>query len=202
MFDTEKLEAVQKRLSEHVILKNKHVEIKRVAGVDASYIGNYAISAAVTVDFKTLKPVDKASAISKVKMKYIPGLFAFRELPALIKALRKLTLDYDLILVNGHGIAHPRFCGIASHLGIVLDKPAVGIAKRLLCGRAEGNKIIYKDREVGYILSRLYVSPGHKISPAGALEIVKKLKTNTMPEPMMLAHSFAEAEKARLKKIL
>ncbi len=77
---------------------------------------NYAISAAVTVDLKTLKPVDKAFAISKVRMKYISGLFAFRELPALIKALRKLTLDYDLILVNGHGIAHPRFCGIASHL--------------------------------------------------------------------------------------
>ncbi len=201
----EKLEALQRKLSDRVALEDEYGEISRVAGVDATYINSTAIAAAVIVDFKTLKPLEEAVAVKKVKVKYVPGFFAFRELPALIKVLKKLALGYDLVLVNGHGIAHPRFFGIASHLGVVLEKPTLGVARRLLCGSVKGNEIIYQGRKVGYVLygkRKLYISPGHRISPEKALEIVKRLTVKALPEPLRLAHSLAKAEKTGLKKIL
>lgn len=194
----ERLEALQRRLSRKLILEDSFGVVERVVGVDAAYHGKCAVGASVVVGIDSLELIDWAVARKEVKMEYIPGFFAFRELPALMSSLKRLTSGYDLIIVDGHGIAHPRFFGIASHLGLILDKPTIGVAKRLLCGEVSRGRIRYHGRDVGYVTTMgRYVSPGHRISAESALSFVERLTMGTAPEPVRLAHGLAGKEKAK-----
>ncbi len=182
----EKLKELQLKLASKISLKDELIEIKKAAGVDVHY-NKKAIACAVVLD-RRFRVVEKVTAKKDIKFPYIPGLLAFRELPAAIKAIKKLSNSYDVIFVNGHGIAHPRGFGLASHLGLVLDRPTIGVAKGILCGEIRGSKIVYKGRVVGYKLGRMYISPGHKISPETALKVAKLFSRFSMPEPLRLAH--------------
>ena len=186
-----------------MVLEDRFERVERITGVDAAYSGEVCFAAAVVVELPTLRTLEEKTAAQAVHVPYIPGFFAFREMGAALKALRRLRSGYDLLMVEGHGIAHPRGCGFASHLGVLLRKPSVGVAKRLLCGSIRRMptperpaEVVLNRRVVGYALKSnrrvIYVSPGHMVSPATALEVVKKATHgHALPEPLRRAHMLA-----------
>lgn len=184
----EEATVIQEQLRDRAIVEDRLGEIEYVAGLDVGFEKNYAITkAAVAVlSFPQLERVEKAIARIPTTFPYIPGFLSFREIPALLQALNRLQTLPDLILCDGQGIAHPRRLGIAAHLGILLDLPAIGVAKSRLIGThaelaaAKGSWQPLRDRGeiIGAVLrSRanvkpLYVSPGHKISLETAIDFV------------------------------
>lgn len=184
----------QKEIAKKVIAKDVHGDIKLVCGVDVSYRQNVAYCSAVVTDMD-LNIVKKASTKSKVKHPYIPGLFILREAGPILRTIKRL--DYDLLLVNGHGQLHHRRCGLACYIGVIADKPAIGIAKNLLCGTVMGDDYVELGGDVlGYRIAGrtdAYVSVGHKVSLETAITIAKRLtkKGEWLPEPLRLADTYS-----------
>ncbi len=196
---------LQRKLAGLVKQEELKVGPKLVAGVDISYnVGSDLLFAGVVIlssdDFSV---IEKTVAIKEVKFPYIPGLLSFRETPALIEAFRKIKNQPDVVFVDGQGIAHPRFFGIASHIGVIYDIPTIGVAKKLLVGEPdfipekqwEFSPIRFKGRIVGALLCTreghkpVVVSVGHKINLIQAIDIVKKFTLGfRIPEPTRLAH--------------
>jgi deoxyribonuclease V len=194
-----KFKSEQLSLAKKVVIKDEFDEIKLVGGVDQAFNGNEVISAAVVCDYKTMKIIEKKSASVCTTFPYIPGYLSYREAPAIVEAVSKLENKPDVLLVDGHGIAHPRKIGLASHVGLLLDIPTIGVAKNLLCGEIKEDKIIIGERIVGFCLTAkehanpLFVSPGHKVSLKSSLEIVRNCARlpHKLPEPLHLAHRYA-----------
>lgn len=204
--DIELLKQKQIELSKKVIIKPLDIEIKYIAGCDSAFRGNLINSVFVILDFKTLSVVEIKNITSNVDFPYIPGFLAFREVPNLINAYETLKIKPDLIMVDGHGISHPRGLGIASHLGVILDKPTIGVAKSLLVGKykepckIKGCKeiVYFNNRPVAYALRSknnsdvIFVSPGHLIDLDSSLSIVlKTLKNYKLPEPTRIADYYS-----------
>jgi deoxyribonuclease V len=195
-------EAIQKRLARKVIQKDSfEYPPKLVAGVDVAYQGNEAFSAAVVLDNKTLRLVEKQVDQSIVSVPYVPSYLAFREVPLLTNVIQKLKQKADVFLVNAHGVAHPLRCGCASHLGVVLDIPTIGVAKRVLSGKIseseqgeirylrDGNEVIGATLMTRGGSSPIFVSVGHKVGLTSAIGIVQgTLKEARLPEPLEQAH--------------
>jgi len=174
-----------------------------IVGVDVGFRGDLARAAAVAVRFPDLTPLSQAVAEIPVTFPYIPGLLAFREAPAILAALDRLTLTPHVLMVDGHGISHPRRMGIATHLGVYLDLPAIGCAKSKLWGRYEmppdepgaWTPLWDGDEVIGAVLrtrkgaSPLFVSVGHRISLENAIATVMAcVRNHRLPEPTRLAH--------------
>ncbi len=197
---------LQRELARRVVLRNELPDpLRTVAGVDVSYEkhGDLFFAGVVVLSFPDLEVVEEASASARVHFPYIPGLLSFRELPVVLEAFRRLETVPGAILVDGQGIAHPRGLGVASHLGLWLDRPTVGCAKNRLCGehaepgtaRGDAAPLMMDDMQVGTVLRTrdrvrpLYVSPGHKVDHATAVDLVLACgKKTRMPEPTRLAH--------------
>lgn len=185
-------------------------KVRYVAALDSSYVGDYQYATVVVYDLTKSQVVEKAYSVAKVNVPYIPGLLAFREIPGYMRALKKVTVKPDVILVDGHGLSHPRAFGIATHIGIVLDKPSVGVAKRHLHGEileSEGRKLIHAHgRFVGEVVehagSKLYVSVGYKIKLDDAVNLVKSLlvKGKRLPIPLQLADEYSKVIKSKYRK--
>jgi deoxyribonuclease V len=186
----------------------------RVVGVDAAYApdGVLGFAAAVALNVETLIRIEVQTAVTACTFPYVPGLFAFRELPILLGALRKLTDDPDVLLVEGHGVAHPRRAGLATHLGVLLDVPAIGCAKTPLGGewqeperRAGAWSEVRMDGEALGIAFRprpenapVFLSPGHQVDLASIQELAPRLfHGHRLPEPLHLAHETAEKIRRR-----
>jgi deoxyribonuclease V len=134
-FSVSRAREAQALISRKVINIDKLPQkINLVAGVDVAYQGNWAFGDVAVLDYETIKVQETQTATQKVKVPYVPTLFAFRELPAAVAAIRKLRLQPDVFLVDGHGRAHPYGCGLACHLGVALGKSNVGVAKCRLVG--------------------------------------------------------------------
>lgn len=182
-----------KKVITHDYLNNN--SIRNVCGIDVSYKDLNAFCSAVIVNKNTLEIIEIANKKSIAKYSYIPGLFMLREAKPLLRTLRLLKNKFDLVLIDGHGILHPRKCGLASYIGIMIDKPTIGVAKTLLCGSImENHYVEYNKTILGYKISKddkknIYVSVGHKISLETAIDIIKKLtkKTEFIPEPLRIA---------------
>jgi deoxyribonuclease V len=180
--------------AEQVILDDDFNNSDRIAGVDVSYQGDIAASACVIMD-SALKVIDSASTVIPAAFPYIPGYLMFREAPA-IEAVAEHVSGFDVLMVNGHGIAHPRGCGLASYIGLRLDQPTIGVAGTLLVGVKEvmGHSVKYDDEVVATEISRpghhpFYVSTGHRISLTSCVEIVERMAgRGQLPEPLRLAH--------------
>jgi len=159
------------------------------------------------------RPVGTGLSEGVPAMPYVPGFLAFREVPFVLEALARLPRRPELVLVDGHGVSHPRGCGLASHLGVVADLPTVGVAKSVLVGRVEGDlgeeagstaPLVWKGRRIGTALrSRrgvlpLFVSTGHRVSEGTAVRLVTEwLAGYRLPEPTRLADRLAgEARRA------
>jgi deoxyribonuclease V len=164
-----------------------------IAGCDVSY-GRYGYGALVL--FNSDGSIRSGKTVRKpIKFPYIPTYLAYAELPI----LRELFDDVrpDVLLVDGNGILHPRGFGLASHIGVVLDIPTIGIAKRQLCGREQNGYVFLDGVRVARRLGKLYVSPGHRIDLASACDIVCRFKKFSLPEPVRQAHILANKERRK-----
>ena len=184
-----------------------------IIGADVSYTGNVAVAACSVFERSNgkLEHVGSMYAVGKITFPYVPGLLAYRELPLYVRMLRGLRGSRDVVVMtDGHGIAHPRGLGIASHLGIVLDIPSIGVAKKVLVGRVEGDAVVYKGRIVARQVhppsgsKPIYVSVGHMVSLETAVKIVGSVLKYRIPEPIRIAHylsrKIAEGIRNRLEK--
>lgn len=183
--------------------------IKYVVGLDASYRAGEIIGVAVLVDYKTEMVLKTSTAVEKPPIPYIPGLLAFREAPVYFKTLKKLGVEPDVVFVNGHGLAHPRGFGIATHIGLVLGKPTIGVARRKLFGEEVviGNETYIKAHGhiVGKVIehnnTKLYVSIGYRVKLEDAVEITMKLMkpNNKLPIPLEVADKISKREARKTK---
>jgi len=186
---------LQNKLALKVITKNiLPKKIKRVCGVDVSYRNDFAYCSAVILDKNNLNVIESKNSKLKSTAKYIPGLFMLKESKPILHTIKKLEKSFDILLVDGNGQLHPRQCGLACYIGLKLDKPIIGVAKSLLCGKERSDsKVEYKGKVLGYEIKqnkkKIYVSVGHKINLKTAVKIIKELivNGNWYPEPLRIA---------------
>jgi deoxyribonuclease V len=171
-----------------------------ICGVDVAYRGEKAWSAAIIYDLCLKRVVESVCVEGFVKAPYIPTLLYLREAAPMVRAISRLLHPIDLLLVDANGILHPYRSGLACLLGIYLDKPTIGVAKKLLCGEVkdvDGVKTILLEGEpVGFMVEkvgsekRLYISPGHRISLRATLKFFQGILGES-PLPIQLAHELA-----------
>lgn len=201
------LTAQQNEMQQRVVLQKPDFDLTLIAGCDSSFIGEDSIlSVFVLLKYPELEVVEKVWHHGPVELPYIPGFLALREAPNLLKAYEKLQQKPDLIMVDGHGISHPRKLGIATHLGLHLHKPTMGVAKKVLVGKytepapSKGaiSPLIYKDEHIANVLRTkdkvkpVFVSPGHLMDLASATEVAMACAIkHKLPEPTRLADHYA-----------
>jgi deoxyribonuclease V len=198
--------AVQQRLRGQVVTRSELGPVRTVAGVDISTARERAHAAIVVLRFPELEPLEAAEADLPLTFPYIPGLLAFREAPAILAAVQRLRSEPDLFMLDGQGLAHPRRMGIASHVGVILDKPSIGCAKSLLCGHCrqvgeaagEHAEIMDKGEVIGAAVRTrtgtepVYVSIGHRIDlPTAISYVLRCCGGYRIPEPTRWAHRVA-----------
>jgi deoxyribonuclease V len=205
---------VEKAISAQILLRERWInrrvieteDIHSIAGADAAVIADKVHAAVVTMSYPGLRVTGASCADAGVFFPYIPGLLAFREGPAIVKAFRRLEKLPDIILIKGHGLAHPRRFGMASQIGVILNVPTIGVAKSLLIGnstdpqveRGSITPVIAEGERIGMAIRTrksvkpLYVSVGHKTDIDQAVEVVLSTTSKyRTPEPLRLAHELA-----------
>jgi len=181
---------LQDRLRERVVLEDCFKRIRYVAGADIAFDPEtqVAFAGVVVYRFPELKEVERRMARRKLQFPYVPGLLSFRESPILMAAFARLKTDPDLILIDGHGRAHPRLFGLACHIGVLFDKPTIGCAKSLLVGNAgepaakagSSAPLEFRGERVGVVLRTrdgtrpIFVTQGHSISLPTAVKVVRR----------------------------
>jgi len=201
---------VQKEMRDRLVLRWDNRPVTAIGGVDVSIKGEYTRAAIVVLRYPELTPVEAALADTPLIFPYIPGLLAFREGPAVLAAWNKLQNKPDLLMFDGQGIAHPRGVGIASHMGLWLEGPTIGVAKSRLYGQhaevgaERGDRADLLDKTgnvIGTVLRMrertnvLYVSPGHLIDVDHATRFVLTCSAGyRLPEPTRWAHKVAGGE--------
>lgn len=198
---------LQKELARQVRIEPLGGKVRTVAGTDCAFhaSGKRIVAVAVLCDARTMEVLETAYADLPCPMPYIPGLLSFREAPAVIEAIEKLSQRPDLLMCDGQGIAHPRGVGLSTHVGLWLDLPAIGVAKSRLCGeyRLPGirkgchTQLRYHDQVVGAVVrSRdnvkpLFVSIGHRITLPEAIRwTLRACRGVRLPEPTRRGHQF------------
>jgi deoxyribonuclease V len=208
---------VQRKLAFRVDREDSYAT-EHVAGVDQAFVNDRIISGAVVLG-PSKEVAGRACCIMKAAFPYIPGLLSFREGPAAIRAVKKLTPRPTLLFVDGCGINHPRMAGLASFVGIMLDMPTIGIAKNVLCGSGKlpekagmATALWHDGQQVGHLLKSkdgcrpIVIAPGHRVSMRSSLDLTcRYLVHGKLPEPCRLAHQYAnkvrsEQDKSKLDK--
>lgn len=204
----EQLKEEQLAAAHRVITTDEVREVKTIGGCDCAYANNTVIAAVVVCDEK-LSVIEKQTAAVETGFPYLPGLLYYREGNAIKSAFGKLKNKPDVLLVDGNGILHPLRCGLASHLGVELGQPTIGIAKTLLMGEEDeagnikvGKEIIGVEVREKEHAKPLYVSVGHKISLERAAEIVERTirPPHKLPEPLHLAHRLADKARKEMEQ--
>lgn len=207
-----KLINIQNSLKNKIILKPFYDDYTLIVAVDSSYSKKLdkIISVAILYNCIEKKAIEKQYSIQNANFPYIPGFLSFREIDNTLNAINKIEGIYDIILVDGQGIAHPRNFGFASHLGVLLNKPTIGCAKSRLIGEFEEPEnykgaysyLYYNSEKVGAVLRTkqgvkpLFISPGHMIDIDSSIRIILQLvEKYRQPEPIRTAHIFAEEVK-------
>jgi len=177
-------------------------EVSTIAGFDVAYPKNdfkQACVAAVVIDYKSKEIIETKTIFQDTKFPYIPTYLTFRETPLIQQVYKKLTSKPLVLMFDGNGILHPFQFGLASHAGVLLEKPSIGIAKSLLCGKQQkDNTVEYSGKILGralYAHSKIkkpvYVSPGHLITLLTAYKIASALSSYKHPKPVRQAHILA-----------
>lgn len=212
-FSIEKARRAQLRLSKQLVFEDRLPEkIRFIGGVDVAYADELSIGAVAVLDYDSLELIEFQTTLYKIRFPYIPTLLSFREVPPVFLSIKKLKVQPDVYLVDGHGFAHPYRCGFASHLGLVINKPTIGVAKGKLIGETavkvgEGIAFLKSDDQVvGATVKTkkgckpVYVSTGHMISLETAIKIVRHCaRNNRIPKPILKAHEVATREKRKIK---
>jgi deoxyribonuclease V len=203
---------IQEDLRKKLVLEDVSGDPRTVAGVDVSYSRSRDLlfAAIVVLDAETLDTIETVSAALAPVFPYIPGLLTFREGPVVLEAYERLSAEPDLLMFDGQGIAHPRGLGLASHVGVLLDKPSIGCAKSRLVGefkepkqkRGSMRTLSFQSKKVGVVLRTrdntkpLFVSPGHRMTvETAARKVLDAGAGYRLPEPTRRAHH--EAERAK-----
>lgn len=206
---------LQRNLADRVIATGRLRRPRWIVGADLAFApdGLHCVAAAVCWDSRSEILVEYHTVVEPVRFPYVPGLLSFREAPAVLSALARLQCDPDVFMFDGQGMAHPRRFGLASHLGVWLDRPSIGCAKTLLVGEhdtlpdAQGSQSPIMDRDecVGMAVRTrervkpVYVSVGHRLSLSSAVEIVLDSGGGfRVPEPTRLADKLVAREKQAL----
>lgn len=209
---------VQRELAVTVSRRNELQTVRLVAGVDISApdAAGLARAAVVVLNYPELVPVETKVVTEKVKFPYVPGLLSFRESPLILAVCEELEATPDLILVDGQGIAHPRRLGLASHLGLLWDKPTIGCAKSRLCGEhgivpaepgsyaeiTDNGEVIGAALRTKTGVAPLYISIGHKVDLEAAVSwVLRCCRGQRLPEPTRLAHIAASGHFKALKPL-
>jgi deoxyribonuclease V len=198
---------IQERLAGEVEAAPLAGPVETVAGIDVSIRDDTAQAAIAVLRLPDLDVVDKAIYRCAVPFPYVPGLLSFREMPAILPALERLSVRPDVLMTDSQGLAHPRRFGLACHLGVVLDHPALGVAKSRLTGEPAGNLATEKGahvplvdggKTVGALLrtrtdvNPVYVSIGHRMTLDDALQLTLECSPRyKIPEPTRQAHALS-----------
>lgn len=203
-FRLDRLINIQNEISSKVrLIKCKKPET--IAGIDVGIKDKILIAVITLFSYPELNFINVAWAMKKETFPYIPNFLAFRELPVIIQAYKKLNKEPDLIFVDGQGIAHPRKCGIATHLSVILNKSTIGCAKSYLFGefempgekRGEWKPIKFNGKRIGIVLRTrdgvkpIFVSPGSKVDFSDCIKYTLATTRFRIPEPIRYAHIFA-----------
>ncbi len=201
-----KLKQEQIQLAKKISTRTEFSEVKFIGGVDVVHTAKDIICCAVVLEAGSRRLVEKRVVVTKPHMKYLAGFLSYRLAPGYVEAVTQLTNRPDILICGCDGIIHPRRIGCASHVGLLLDMPTIGVAKKLTCGKLEDRRV-YVDGELrGLALQTrehakpIFVSPGHKISVAKSMEVVSTWlhDGSKLPDPLRLAHKFAMLEKKSL----
>lgn len=196
---------IQNELRKKVNIGERDFEIKTIAGADISLnlYSTTVYAGIILLSFPELKPLGYSLVRAETRFPYVPGYLAFREVPALYSAWNQMPAKPDVLVVDGHGIAHPRRMGIAAHFGALSGQPTIGSAKKILWGKfnepvltaGSYSPISDKGEVIGYTLRSktnvkpVFISPGHLLSLQNTLDIMKQcLGKYRIPEPTRLAH--------------
>jgi deoxyribonuclease V len=213
MRTTEELYRIQEEIASRAVIADEInlIELKSIAGTDQTFFygskaGEKIISAIVMLEYPSMRFISHSYSVMPVDFPYISGLLSFREAPAIINAFHALKNKPDLLVINRCGINHPRFAGLATYVGVILNVATIGVTKSILCGsgevpREEGDACVikYQDKEVGYYLKSkkgckpIIVAPGHKVSLETSLAIIKScIRNHKLPEPTRIVHLCAK----------
>ncbi|HEV3469045.1 MAG TPA: deoxyribonuclease V [Pyrinomonadaceae bacterium] len=201
---------LQKRLRERVRIEPLRKKVETVAGADISFnkFDPTIYAAVVVLRLPSLEVVEEVGVVGETRFPYVPGLLSFRESPSVLEAWAKLKTEPDAVMFDGQGLAHPRRVGIASHVGLLIDRPTLGCAKSVLVGRYEEpgaergswTPLVDKGETVGAALRTktrvqpIYVSPGHLINVEDAVELTLRCDGGyRQPEPTRRAHLLVNA---------
>jgi deoxyribonuclease V len=211
LHDLESLRAIQRQYASRVVERRLEADPELVAAVDMHLSESLGIGVVVTMRMPDLEVVEAKWVSREVDFPYIPGFLSFREAPLCIEAIGQLECRPDLLLVDGHGKAHPLRCGVASHIGVELALPTIGVAKSRLVGRhrepqpekGSMTDLVSGDELIGRVLRTrdrvrpVFVSVGNLVTLDEAvrwtLELARRYR---LPEPSHLAHKVA-SERAR-----
>jgi deoxyribonuclease V len=199
------LKKEQLKLAKKVVVKDDFDELRYVGGCDQAFFDNKVISAVVVLELDTLKLVEKKFAVADAPIQYIPGFLSYRESPAIVAAVSKLEQKPDVLMIDANGILHPRRIGMASHVGILLDMPTIGVAKKLLLGEEKDGKVFVEGEARAMAMKTkehakpIYISPGHRVSLKTAADTVKKcmVEKHKLPEPLHEAHKYCNKVRER-----
>jgi deoxyribonuclease V len=212
--DTEEAKNMQLKLREKVKIVPLKKKPEFIAGVDAAFTEDKVIAAACLFKYPELIHMEDAYAALHITFPYIPGLLTFREGPAIMKAISRLSRKPDLVLFDGQGIAHPAGMGLAAHIGVMLNIPSIGCAKSRLVGdyTGPGNRkgqraeLRYHNKIIGTVLRTrdnvkpLFISPGHLIDMRDALEVVLTCVVKyRIPEPLRRADHLSKELKKTVR---
>lgn len=202
---------IQQEMQERLVLQWDGRPVRTIGGVDVSIQADAARAAIVVIRYPELTPLESTTADAPLVFPYVPGLLAFREGPAVLAAWEMLQDKPDLLMFDGQGIAHPRGVGIASHMGLWLERPTIGVAKSRLFGRHDevgprhgdhADLIGRNGQVIGSVVrtrertNPLYISPGHMMDVPHATEFVLACTSGyRLPEPTRWAHKVAAGER-------
>jgi len=213
MLTSEELIDIQNNLSRNSIFTDLFTKpIRKIGGVDLSFIKDHAVAAYICVNYKNLEIIEKKTLLTKLDFPYRPGFLWFREGPPIVRIIKSLEVLPDVFMINAHGLAHPRRFGCASHVGVNIEKPTIGIAGSKLFGEVIKIPRKFGDTEplksnndtIGYIIKPkigkpIYVSPGHMVSLESTVKItINCLRNHRLPEPLYLSHILAESRKRNI----
>ena len=199
--------AIQNDLRSQILLKPLEKPVTLVAGSDISFnkYSETVYAGIVVMKFPSLQVIETVSVVDVAKFPYVPGLLAFREVPALVKCWEQLQNKPDVLVLDGHGISHPRRMGIATHFGVLMQTATMGCAKSLLTGKFQEpanepgatTDLIHKNEVVAKVLRTkrntkpVFISPGNLITQAECLQIILQcVRGYRIPEPTRLTHNF------------
>jgi deoxyribonuclease V len=198
---TELQQQLARRVIERPLQRDPHV----VGGADVHFVNDRALAAAVSIDWQRWHLRESSQIVRRAEFPYVPGYLSFREAPALIAVVNSLTTAPDLLFVDGQGRAHPRRCGLACHVGVILGIPTVGVAKSRLVGHYEEpgpergalSPLLDQGEVIGMVVRTkagarpVFVSVGHLITLEEAVKWTLLVTRDRIPEPTLHAHRLA-----------